>query len=109
MKSIARSLILYFLVLLAVALGSVSVLAYRSIEKILAKEQDAQRQLLHTQYENKIHTECSRLDRLLRMQAIALGQRAQFQFGRSDLSLLPLSLLSAGLDPWKGTCVMSRP
>jgi heavy metal sensor kinase len=81
------------------------VLAYRSIEKILAKEQDAQRQLLHTQYENKIHTECSRLDRLLRMQAIALGQRAQFQFGRSDLSLLPLSLLSAGLDP--NSCLLA--
>jgi signal transduction histidine kinase len=84
---------------LAVALGSVSVLAYRSIEKILGKEQEAQRQLLRTQYRDRIRSESNKLDRLLRMQARALGQHAQFQFGRSDLSLLPLSLLSAGLDP----------
>jgi signal transduction histidine kinase len=99
MKSIGRSLIFYFLLLLAVSVGSLSLLAYKSIQSILNTKEAARRELLQSQHEKACGRECARLDRLLLMQAHTLASHAQFQMRRTrGLFLAPLSLLSAGLD-----------
>ena len=46
MKSIRRSLILYFLVLLAGALGAVSVLAYHTAQQTLQAKEEIRQKLL---------------------------------------------------------------
>jgi signal transduction histidine kinase len=94
-KSIARSLTFYFLLLLAVALGSVSILAYKSIERILEKEQVARREVLYFHFEDQKRREERVLDRTLRTQATLLAAQAQFQWSRAgDLRLLPLNALA---------------
>src|SRR5438105_4643688 len=99
MKSIRRSLTVYLLLLLAAALGPVSLVAYKSIQAILETSKAAQRELLRMQFKNRSRDEDQKLDRMLRMQARLIARQAQFQ---RDLSFMPLGLLGTGLDPSSG-------
>jgi heavy metal sensor kinase len=99
-KSIRSSLLLYFLLLLGVALSAVSVLAYRHTEKTLAEKESSRRELLRAQMEENCRREMTRLDDALELQASYLGRSAQLQFGRMRfLVFTPLGLLSAAQDP----------
>jgi signal transduction histidine kinase len=53
MKSIRVSLIVYFLLLLAVALGTASILVYRTAAESLRAKQEVNRQLLRNQYDDR--------------------------------------------------------
>ncbi len=102
MKSIRLSLLLYFFVLLALALGAASVLAYRNMEQTLQAKEETRRELLKDRNERERRREGGRLDRELLLQARTLaGQvRFQIQWSRShSLLFAPLGMLSAGLDP----------
>src|SRR5262245_59977506 len=103
MKSIRRSLTVYLLVLLAVALGAVSVVAYKSIETILETSKRARRELLYTQFQNGSRAEEFKLHRMLAMQAKYLARQTQYQLTRNrGLSLLPLNPLGKGMDANSG-------
>src|SRR5438445_10975990 len=65
MKSIRLSLVLYFLALLAAALGAVSVLAYRNTEHALADKQEIRRTMLEEQYDRERKVVQDRFDRSL--------------------------------------------
>jgi heavy metal sensor kinase len=102
MRSIRLSLVVYFLVLLAVALGGMSLLAYQNTQRILRDNEAVRGELLETQYKQDCQREVNRLDNLLVTQARALGQQAglQFRLGlMSKVAWLPLTLLNAGVDP----------
>ena len=62
MKSIRRSLILYFLVLLAGALGAVSVLAYHTAQQTLQAKEEIRQKLLETQYRERCREQIAKLD-----------------------------------------------
>lgn len=61
MRSIRLSLILYFLLLLAIALGMLSVLTYTIVESTLEQNTAAQRVLLFSQFENQSRVEHDKL------------------------------------------------
>jgi heavy metal sensor kinase len=107
-NSIRLSLLLCFLVLLGVALGAVSMFAYRNTEQVLEAKEEARRQLLLAQYETNWRREAQKLDRTLRFQAQLLATQAEllfrFQANQAEpiLSCIryvaPLSLLGVGAD-----------
>jgi heavy metal sensor kinase len=102
MRSIRLSLMVYFLVLLAVALGAVGGLAYWSTATIVERRKEATKQLLCNQHERRTSREQRRLDNGLLMQARYLATVAQFQFqgNRTRVpTLAPLGILSASLSP----------
>ena len=73
MRSIRLSLLGYFLVLLALALGAVSFLVYQITEQTLsAKEADANK-LLHEKNEKRLQEQHDKLDLTLLSQARALA------------------------------------
>ena len=57
MRSIRLSLVVYFLVLLALALGAVSVLVFQTTHRTLLAKRDATRALLDAQYEERCRNE----------------------------------------------------
>ena len=63
MKSIRLSLVLYFLVLLALALGAVSVLAYSYTERVLKSKEESRRDLLDDRYKRACDSERKNLER----------------------------------------------
>jgi heavy metal sensor kinase len=102
MRSIRLSLMVYFLVLLAVALGAVGGLAYWSTAQIVQARKETTKNLLCTQHERRTSREQRRLDNGLLMQARYLATVAQFQFqgNRTRVpTLAPLGILTASLNP----------
>ena len=73
MRSIRLSLVVYFLGLLAAALGVASVLAYRTAQKTLAEKRKTTEQLIQAQYEERCRKERQRLDEKLVQQAHTLA------------------------------------
>jgi heavy metal sensor kinase len=73
MKSIRLSLMLYFLTLLAVALGAVSLLAYRSAHQTLLSKKATTKELIQTQYEERCDKEIKKLDDELLSEARTLA------------------------------------
>jgi heavy metal sensor kinase len=102
MKSIRLSLVLYFLALLALALGAVSALVYWNTAEAVAARQSDTRKLLKEQYDRRCGRERRNLDNALLIQARTLANLAQLQFQSSRqylLTLEPLGILSASLGP----------
>lgn len=77
MKSIRLSLIVYFLVLIALALGGVSALAYQTAAKTLQDKQASAEHLIRTQFNARCQDARTTLDRRLLRQAIYLANHAQ--------------------------------
>ena len=77
MRSIRLSLVVYFLVLLAGALGAASWLAYRTSEETLSEKKEATRKLIEAQYEENCRQERARLDDQLLTQAQSLARQTQ--------------------------------
>lgn len=98
MKSIRLSLVLYFLALLAVALGAVSVFAYQATRRTLQAKEESTRSFLETQHENRCRAIQDELDQRVLRRAQTLARLAQSQWGPNrlqDLSLL--GMLTAGV------------
>jgi heavy metal sensor kinase len=102
MKSIRLSLMLYFLVLLGLALGAVAVSAYQYTQYTLEAKVETRRELLKTYYERDCERERQNLDDALRQRARTLADQALFQYQWSRtrvLDMAPLGLLSMVADP----------
>jgi heavy metal sensor kinase len=100
MRSIRLSLIACFLVLLALALGAVSVWAYQTTHQALLGKEAIARKLLLAQHEEACQKEQAKLDALLENQARALANQAQFQGTRLRYQqLYRLGMLAAVLNP----------
>jgi signal transduction histidine kinase len=110
MKSIRLSLMLYFLTLLAVALGAVSLLAYRNTQQTLLAKKVTTQELIQTQYQERCRKEELRINDELLGQARTLAALFKVQVeptlpyrsGACELSLLtsmpsPMSHLSTPL------------
>jgi signal transduction histidine kinase len=79
MKSIRVSLLVYFLGLLALALGTASLLAYQTSYLTLQEKKVTTEELINTQYEARCKEETDRLDRRLQDQADRLAQLVEFR------------------------------
>ena len=77
MKSIRRSLIVYVLVLLTVALGAVSWLSYRTTAQSLRERQRDSQQMIEEQCESKIAAAWLDLDKRILEQARAMARTAR--------------------------------
>jgi heavy metal sensor kinase len=105
MRSIRLSLVVYFLVLVALALAATSALGYWTTAQIVEKRQDETRKLFCTQYERRCYREKGKFDNLLLTHARSLASLSQFQFQSPPArhfrlpALAPLGLLSAPLNP----------
>src|SRR5438093_102812 len=100
MKSIRLSLVLYFLVLLAAALGAVSVLAYNNSQRLLHAEEETRSELLRTQYKSLCDREHDTLNSTLLRHAQTLADKVQLQYQWNwkrwkQLELVPLGALSS--------------
>src|SRR5262245_50143521 len=102
MRSIRLSMVVYFLVLLAVALGAVSVLVYRTAEQTLREKQKATADLLrakHQAHRDKYQTD---KDETLLAEAKMVGNLVQVQAERGAQQYVPHSavgMLAAALAP----------
>jgi two-component system, OmpR family, heavy metal sensor histidine kinase CusS len=97
-KSIRLSLMAYFLVLLALALGTVSLLVYEISAKTLRQKQETYRQLLRAQSHDLRSEKTAQLDDALLSRARALANLAQAQVMGNrlyELRFLPLVVLAA--------------
>jgi heavy metal sensor kinase len=102
MRSIRLSLVGSFLLLLALALGAVSLLVYRITKQTLREKQDIAKELLVAQADHKRKEESANLDNELLAEAHGLAGQARFQFERqrgSAQDYLPFALLTAALAP----------
>ncbi len=79
MKSIRLSLVVYFLGLLAAALGVASLLAYRTAQRTLVEKKRAAEQLITAQYEERCREERRRLDDKLWQQAHTLARLVELE------------------------------
>ncbi len=98
MKSIRLSLMVYFLLLLAVALGAVSLLVYEISAEFLRQKQETYRELLKVSSEDRRREETDKLNNGLLSHATNLVQNAKNQgYGNRvfQLMLQPLFLMSA--------------
>ncbi len=99
MKSIRLSLVLYFLVLVALSLGAVSALAYWSTARVVEAREETTRDLLRAQHKRRCDRERHRLDSALLFQARTLASLANFQFQGNRVRyqmLAPIGMLTAG-------------
>src|SRR6516162_137318 len=80
MRSIRLSLVVYFLILLAVALGAATLLVYRTAADSLRAKQAVNRQLLETQFKEQEQEERARFDERLLTKASIVASQAQIQF-----------------------------
>jgi signal transduction histidine kinase len=94
MKSIRLSMIVYFLVLLAAAMGLVSWLVYRTSAEALHARQVTNRELLQQQYEQRRKEEKGKLDTELLHDANILVNLAQSQHQASPLRSMPVLMSS---------------
>jgi two-component system, OmpR family, heavy metal sensor histidine kinase CusS len=102
MRSIRLSLIVYFLLLLAAALGAVSILVYRITARVLSDKQETTRELLRTQYEERRKDELAKTDQDLFNHATLLLNlaRSQYEIDRAyPLRFSYLGILNAALTP----------
>ncbi|MBY0524398.1 MAG: HAMP domain-containing histidine kinase [Gemmataceae bacterium] len=102
MKSIRLSLVVYFLVLLGLTLGTASALAYWTTAQTVDSRRAATRKLLCEKYQRKCQREKTKMDDNLLAQATTMARLTQFQFQSTRFrvpTLGPLGLLSAGLNP----------
>ncbi len=102
MRSISLSLMIYFLGLLAVALGVASIIGYETSRQTLESKKDATAQLIDAQYAERCRAEGKRLDEDLLAQAQTLARVAHFQFDRARLryhELNALGLLAVSTAP----------
>ncbi len=101
MRSIRLSLTVYFLVLLALALGGASWFVYNTAGQTLREKRRSTAELVQAQYQERCREERDRLDKTLVAQAQTLGRLAQFQFDHSRLRLVnKLGLVTAPLSPF---------
>jgi heavy metal sensor kinase len=102
MRSIRLSLMLYFLGLLAVALGVASLLVYQSAQSTLAAKESALRDLIQAQFNEDARKERAKLDeRLLARAQFLLGQvRPRWRWPlMRDNHLAGLGMLATHLGP----------
>ncbi len=85
MRSIRLSLVVYFLILLALGLGAVSVFAYRTTQDTLVAMVVARRHLLRTKNDDRCQELNSKFDRDLLTRAQYLATRASFLFTQTQL------------------------
>src|SRR5262245_8462673 len=97
MRSIRLSLIVYFLLLLAAALGSVSILVYRITAQVLSDKQEATRQLLLTQHDERRKDELKKTDDDLLSHATLLLNLARSQYDNDRTFPLKNGLTSLGI------------
>jgi heavy metal sensor kinase len=100
MRSIRLSLVGSFLLLLAVALGAVSLLVYRIAEESQRGKQASEQELLRERAKDKRLEEATKLDNELLARAKNLGNQAKMQFTwqrGSNQDYWPLGLLTATL------------
>src|SRR5579884_1917430 len=86
MKSIRMSLVVYFLALLTVALGTASLLTYRSAQNYLEEKKKTTTELVIAQYQERCEKEKDRLNQELLHQAENLAELATLQVDRAKLS-----------------------
>ncbi len=77
MRSIRLSLTVYFLVLLALALGAASWLAYGTSDETLSQKKVATRKLIEAQYDENCRRERAKLDDQLLTEAQSLARQTQ--------------------------------
>jgi signal transduction histidine kinase len=97
MKSIRASLIAYFWLLLALGLGTASVLAYRTAADSLREKQAVNRQLLQTQFHDRELEEKNRFDERLFTKASYVATHVEVQLvsrSRVAQTLMPLGMMS---------------
>jgi signal transduction histidine kinase len=95
MKSIRLSLVVYFLLLEALALGAGSWLVYRTAKQSLEAEQETKRMLLVSQYEDLKHEVRTKLDDELLSHARTIANITVARFRPEKLNFVPL--MSLGL------------
>lgn len=98
MSSIRLSLIVYFLLLLAAALGAVSLFVYQTTHNTLTAKREATRQLLQAQYAYRSQEVRDQFDKALlnRVRTLATLTRSQSQMSRAgNVRFLPTGLLGA--------------
>jgi heavy metal sensor kinase len=108
MRSIRLSLVLYFLVLLALAFGAVGGLVFWTTAQIVRGREKETGQLLEHQYKEKCNRDKARFDRALRNQAHTLASLAQFQFQgnrQKQQVMAPVGLLTAA--PFPDGCLLT--
>lgn len=95
MRSIRLSLIVYFLVLLALAMGAVSFLVYRTTAQAMQEKQAINRELLKTQFKNEQQEERRKLENELYSHARTIATLAQSQFEGNRLFVLQFAVLGS--------------
>src|SRR5688572_28536594 len=98
MKSIRRSLIVYFLLLLTVALGAVSWTSYRSTAQALRAHQSESKQRLMGQYDARSQAAHTELDQHILRQARTLANMSRSVIVHSE-GLLPFGAVGAAMMP----------
>jgi heavy metal sensor kinase len=88
MNSIRLSLIVYFLVLIAMALGGVSMLVYQTVSITLKDKQAKTQELLDTQFQAQCHQARLALDRKIHLQAQRLASKAITKTVKPDVFFL---------------------
>jgi len=83
MRSIRRSLTLYFLTLLLVGLGIIALVIDRAAGRTLEARRDAASKLIETQYEDRCADETTKRDHELSNEALALYSQMQLRYNRN--------------------------
>lgn len=99
MRSIRFSLTICFLALLALSLGSASLMAYRSASRNLEGRLSIQKELAQTTYKDRCRDEENRLDDSLLFQAQTLARLVQFHVDWGKLKHLELHALGMLTSP----------
>jgi signal transduction histidine kinase len=98
MKSIRLSLIVYFLLLLACALGAVSYFYYQTTSQTLRDKEQRTEELLRTRHKHDVQAIHAKLDQQLLKQAQTLA-RQTFAYRRGWEHTYPLDLVAALATP----------
>lgn len=102
MRSIRLSLLVYLVLLLALGVGTASVLLYRTAEESLSAKKASTEELLRAQYREECRREETRVNEALLFQAQTLARLTQFQCDWTRLHhkrLHALGLLSSSMAP----------
>ena len=102
MRSIRFSLTVCFVLLLGLALGTASVLAYQSAKTSIQGRLNAQKELAEARYKDLVRDEENRLDEALLFQAQTIARIVQFHVDWGKLRFLELhtlGILSSPLSP----------
>jgi heavy metal sensor kinase len=101
MRSIRLSLVVYFLVLLAVALGAASMLAYENADSLLRRATSDHRKDLEKTYLAECKKETEKFDEALKQRCSYLGGQAARQYFNRRwrlIAMFPLSYLTPSAD-----------